>query len=164
MTKTLILVRHSQADASAVDKDFNRKLTSQGEKLAGKTAALILPHIKGKACLITSDAVRAYHTARIIAEVANLPEDLIFAEHFIYQTYSDELFRHISSMPDEFDTIILTGHNPPVTELAGAFSNLSEALKPAEAVVLNFNAKNWAAIGFDCVSRFVSPYSNKPLA
>ncbi|MBL7928702.1 MAG: histidine phosphatase family protein [Bacteroidia bacterium] len=159
MTKTLILVRHSLADAASVDKDFNRKLTSQGEKLAAKTAALILPHITGKLCVITSDAVRAYHTARIIAEVANLPEELIFSEHFIYQTYSDELFRHISSVPDAFDIIILTGHNPSVSELAAAFSNLNEALKPAEAVVLNFNTKNWAAISFDCVSRFVSPYS-----
>ncbi len=162
--KTLILVRHSQADSSSVNKDFNRKLTSQGEKLAAKTAALILPQIKGKACVVTSDAVRAYHTARIIADAAGIPEELIFAEHFIYQTYSDELFRHISSMPDEFDTIILTGHNPPVSELAGAFSNLSEALKPAEAVVLHFSAKSWQAIGFDCTSRFVSPYSIRPLA
>lgn len=155
--KTLILVRHSQADASTVDKDFNRKLTLQGEKLAAKTAELILPHIKGKACVVTSDAVRAYHTARIIADAAAIPEELIFAEHFIYQTYSDELFSHISSMPDEFDTIILIGHNPPVSELAGAFSNISEPLKPAEAVVLNFNAKNWMAISFDSVSLFVSP-------
>lgn len=159
MTKTLILVRHSQADASAFGKDFNRKLTSHGEKLAAKTAALILPNIKGKACVVTSDAVRAYHTARIIAGAAGIPEELIFTEHFIYQSYSDELFSHISSMPDEFDTIILTGHNPPVSELAAAFSNLNEALKPAEAIVLNFDAKNWSSIGFDCKSRFISPYS-----
>lgn len=159
MTKTLILVRHSLADASSVDKDFNRKLTSHGEKLAAKTAMLLLPHIKGKACVVTSDAVRAFHTASIIAEAARIPDELIFPEHFIYQTYSDELFRHILSMPDEFDTIILTGHNPSVSELAAAFSNLSDAFRPAEAIVLNFNTKNWQAIGFDCTSRFVSPYS-----
>ncbi len=158
MTKTLILVRHSLADASSVDKDFNRKLTSHGEKLAAKTAVLILPHIQGKACVITSDAVRAFHTASILAEAACIPNELIFPEHFIYQTCSDELFRHLSSMPDEFDTIILTGHNPPVSELAAAFSILSEAFRPAEAIVLNFNTKNWSKLSFDCKSLFVSPY------
>lgn len=156
--KTLILVRHSQADATSFDKDFNRKLTPRGIILAGKTAALLLPHIRGKACFVTSDAFRAYHTASIIAEAAGIPDDLIFAEHFIYQTFSDELFSLISSMPDEFDTVILTGHNPPVSEFAASFSSLKEALKPAEALVINFIQKNWSAIGFDGNSLFISPY------
>lgn len=159
MSKTLILVRHSQADVSAADKDFNRKLTPHGEKLASKTARLLLPHIQGRACILSSDAVRAYHTARIIADTSGIPEDLIFTEHFIYQTFSDELFRHISSMPDEFDTIILTGHNPPITDLASAFSKIREALKPAESVIINFNAKSWSAIGFDASGKLISPYA-----
>jgi phosphohistidine phosphatase len=157
--KTLILVRHSQADVSAADKDFNRKLTPHGEKLALQTATLLLPHIQGKACMVSSDAPRAYHTAAIIAQAASIPEELIFPEHFIYQTFPDELFRHVSSLSDEWDTIILTGHNPPVSDLAAAFSELNESLKPAEALAIHFNTRSWADIGFDCTCRFISPYA-----
>jgi phosphohistidine phosphatase SixA len=62
-------------------------------------------------------------------------------------------------MSDEWDTIILTGHNPPVSDLAAAFSELNESLKPAEALAIHFNTRSWADIGFDCTCRFISPYA-----
>lgn len=156
--KTLILIRHSQAQMDGVINDFDRKLTPLGISLATVTARLLLEHIHGKACMLCSDAVRALHTAQIVAQTAGLSHSSVFTERFIYHTSPEELFQHITAMPDEFDTIIVTGHNPSLTELAADFCSIPQSLQPADAVVINFPVSSWAEPGFECTCRFVSPY------
>ena len=71
----------------------------------------------------TSDAVRARQTAEIVRKVFGLRPEDIFVEPAIYDaSHVNDFYRVVRSIPDEFGTVLLVGHNPLISEFARLFT------------------------------------------
>ncbi len=146
--KTLYLVRHAKSDWSSPGlKDFDRPLNKRGKKnapLMGKMLRrkAILPDV-----LISSPALRALTTAKLIArEIGCKPEDILL-EKSIYEASPSTLITLISQQPDTYGSLMLFGHNPGLTELASQLSDFDEDNIPTGGIVgIQWEIDSWSAI------------------
>ena len=122
--KSLILIRHAKSswDERGLS-DIERPLNSRGEKNAPLIGSIlrdkyaVVPDI-----ILTSPARRAKQTALIIAGELNYPGEKIKEIQKLYSAATPELLNVIHSLNEEYQTVIITGHNPELTELSNTLS------------------------------------------
>ena len=122
--KTLYLIRHAKSSWKHPElTDFERPLNKRGRSDAPKMGRLlekrkIIPDV-----FISSPAIRAAMTARIIADKLNYPlSDIQYADQ-IYEANAQELYDIIAGTDDQYSSAMLVGHNPGMTFLANSVSN-----------------------------------------
>lgn len=161
--KTLYLLRHAKSswdDSSMADID--RPLNDRGEKDApsmGKRFKKrgILPDL-----MISSPAVRAQETCRIVAHVMGYPEKKIKIEKEVYMADEDQLLSVLKSCAahGEPGSIMLVGHNPGITYFANRLLDDSiENIPTCGIVACELDIKSWKEIRWACGERefFDSP-------
>lgn len=117
--KTLLLVRHAQAEAMLQDnEDFCRQLTMLGQEAAimqGRCLreAQLIPQL-----IVTSDAVRTLETAKLLAEGLQLTSNIIIPNSRMYLANYRKLNQIIEECDDHYDCVMLVGHNPGIPALA----------------------------------------------
>jgi len=121
--KVVYFVRHAKSSwEDSRLKDFDRPLNKRGFRDAPFMGKLV--HAKGAKPdrLISSPAVRALTTARFFAEAMAIEEAALQLEQSIYEAFADELMRIVQSLNNEWQEVMLFGHNPSLTTLANRFS------------------------------------------
>lgn len=123
--KRITLIRHAKSSWDDSSRsDFERPLNKRGEKDApriGRELARTLLDRGGVPRpdrLVSSPAVRALSTARIIAREIGCPEDEIVEEPRIYEASASALLRLIREFDDSLGHVMLFGHNPGLETLA----------------------------------------------
>jgi phosphohistidine phosphatase len=120
--KKLFLVRHAKAEESALgQKDFDRMLDQKGLTDAPRMGRTIAENAERPQRLIASPAARAYQTAYFFAEQLKFDTSEIQVEEEIYEASARSLLKFVNDLDDQFDCIMLFGHNP-------SFSYLTEYL------------------------------------
>ena len=146
--KSLYLVRHAKSDWSTPgQKDEDRGLMGKGIK---KTM-LIIEYLKQKSVLpdliVTSPALRAESTAKLIADGLGYPEEKIEKEKIIYRGDSDDILDFIFETSDSFNSLMVIGHNPTFTNLANRFlDEILEWMPTTGVVCINFDTDKWSDI------------------
>lgn len=135
MSKILILMRHGKAaDPGDYADDFERPLQSRGrvevyEATKNLKEEDIIPDL-----IIASPACRTASTARIAAYGFNMdPEEIVYYSPLYMgskKDYIEALEQHKGK------TILITGHNPAVGELAMHFSEDKLESFPTSAVAV----------------------------
>ena len=113
--KHLTLIRHAKSSWSSPDlSDHDRPLNHRGEKSAPKIGRILAQREDfNPDFFLSSTAVRALTTARIIAEQTGFDPDEIQATDDIYLASSGELIRIINNqIPETATHAVLFGHNP----------------------------------------------------
>ncbi|GAA4449738.1 phosphohistidine phosphatase SixA [Nibrella saemangeumensis] len=119
MKKTLYLVRHAKAeDRAPFMRDHDRELVSEGII----ASARIGRHLREKGisadCLISSTALRAKDTARIVAEQLSIdPETINYDEH-MFDGGPKAYLAAVNRLPADCQSVMLFGHNPDITYFA----------------------------------------------
>lgn len=117
--KRLYLIRHAKSDWSDPSQsDFDRPLNRRGEKNApfmGKRLALegITPDL-----ILSSPAVRAAETARIIAGQTHYPLQNILYDETLYLADIEQFQTSLRGISDTVTTLFLVAHNPGLTDFA----------------------------------------------
>ena len=147
--KTLYLMRHAKSSWSFdALSDQERPLNDRGRADAPRMGqALAARRIKPDR-LVSSPAVRALSTAVLVArELHFAPADIV-VEPAIYQADVDTLLAVIRAQPDAAQAVLLTGHNPTITEVANQLSPspLSDDMPTGAVVCLHFQTDNWADV------------------
>jgi len=97
--------------------------------------------------VLTSSAVRASQTARAIAKALGYPDEFIQREPALYLAGPGEILGAIGAIgaiDDTFSEILVCGHNPGISDLAGLLSGRAlEPLGTAALVTLSFEGKDW---------------------
>ena len=116
--KTLTLIRHAKSSwkyPGLADRD--RPLNKRGKQdryLIGQR----LHNIGMKPDRIfSSPAKRAIKTANVIADLLDYPRDQVIIEESIYMQGVDTLLDLIRSWSDQWQRVLLIGHNPDLTAL-----------------------------------------------
>ncbi len=146
--KTLYLMRHAKASWEEPGvTDINRPLVPKGVKKTGLVVDFLLKHGATVDLYISSPAVRAYETAKIVAAGLNFPVNKIKTDRKIYDGYYDRILDLIYGTPDEVESLMIFGHNPTITQLANLFLHPGiDNMSTSCVVCLSFDTATWAEI------------------
>jgi len=141
--KTLYIVRHAKSSWDDLSvSDHNRKLLPVGKKRTRKVAAWLKEQGVLPDRIISSTAVRAYETARLLAEGMGFPIAGIETTRKLYGAGPEEVFDLLFALPDSVEKVMVVGHNPGFTNLVNLYLNPSEQ-------IYNLPTSGVAAVTFD---------------
>ena len=129
-TRTLYLLRHAKARSPDPGQpDAARELTGRGRRaaaaLGGRFAELgPLPEL-----VVTSPAARAAATAAEWARAAGFPSDRIVRDERIYAARVGTLLALVHDLDENLRSVLLVGHDPAFSELAGQLAGRHLALR-----------------------------------
>jgi len=146
--KTLYLVRHTKSswEMEGAD-DFHRPLLAKGIQKAKKAVRYLNEQKIKVDKIISSPAVRALETARLIAAGIGFPKEKILVEPKIYEGSVNRIIELIYSTEDEFDSLMIFGHNPTITLLANLFLDPGVEFMPTMGIAcVSYNTDKWSSI------------------
>lgn len=149
MTKILFLTRHAKSSWSDRSlSDQKRPLNKRGLNNAPKMGDYIASLEIQPQFIVTSPAVRALTTAKLIGEKVGIQTEDILADENIYMAYPEELVNIIHHFDNAYDNIMLVGHNPTMTELVNMLTGSDIGNVPTCGVaIIRFNTEDWQKIG-----------------
>ncbi|NPV00154.1 MAG: histidine phosphatase family protein [Brevinematales bacterium] len=167
--KTLVLLRHAKSDWSEPDKnDFDRPLNERGVKdapIMGKAVRNIdvPPQI-----IYSSDALRAKMTAEAVSSSSGAGIPIEYKNEF-YNADAAEMLGFIRTIPANYESVLLIGHNPTFEELTTMMISSGQARLrfPTSALaVLKSEIDDWkdAAPGMFTLELFLNPKVVKSIA
>jgi phosphohistidine phosphatase len=143
--KILTLVRHAKSDwGDRRLSDSQRALSLRGERdapiMGQRVAALgIRPSL-----MITSPAVRAYTTARYFAKELGYPLEFLQRDQSLYLANLQDLLGVVAALDAGFNSLMLFGHNPGMTEFANFLvPGLTNNLPTAGVVAVRVEQDDW---------------------
>ncbi len=146
--KTLYVARHAKSSWSQADQpDHERPLTEEGVRRAKKIIEFLKRRKPLPEFIVSSHAVRAYETAKMIALELGYPEEEISIQNKLYMNGPENIMNVVFSLPDEKKSTIIVGHNPCMTKFANNFlSNKIDSLPTAGLVCFEFDTDRWKGI------------------
>jgi len=146
--KTLYLVRHAKASwEDATVSDAQRQLLPKGIRKTKKIVEFLKKKGGSIDLILSSPAVRAFETAKIVAAGMGYPEDKIGIDRKIYDGYHDRILDIIYGTDNQVGSLMIFGHNPTITRLANLFLHPGIEIMPTSCVVcISFNTDQWENI------------------
>lgn len=151
-SRTLILARHAKSSwASDTLPDHDRPLNERGIRDAPRMARRLRERGTRPQAIVTSSAVRALATAEAFAAELELEPEALQVEPAIYGAGVLEMISLIHGLDDGLDRILLVGHNPTFSELAGSLAkpmaggNLG-SLPTCAVVTLGWDGGSWNGV------------------
>lgn len=145
--KNLILIRHAKSNWDTPLKDIDRPLEQRGMKDAHLVSSNILEFLPKTYVIWSSIAKRASDTALIFAQNILYPIESIVYMKELYTFDENQLEKTIKSCKNEFDSVILFGHNAAITNFVNKFGDVFIDNVPTSGFVfLEFNTDDWAKI------------------
>lgn len=143
--KILTVVRHAKSswrDTSLSDK--KRPLNKRGERDAPKMGKRIAEHGIRPSLIISSPATRAWLTAKIIAAKISYPIEFLQREDSLYLASLDEILDVVVAQDIGFNSLMVVGHNPGMTDFANFLSpGLTHNLPTAGVVSVQIDQDDW---------------------
>lgn len=121
--KSLYFIRHAKSSWDHPQlRDHDRPLNNRGQKDALYMSRMLKEKGVQPDKFISSSAKRALSTAQYFAEAFGYSPDLIEVEADIYEAFPDDVLDIVRDIPDQFQTVLVFGHNPTFTGIANLFS------------------------------------------
>ena len=156
--KQLILVRHAKSSWGAPLRDIDRPLTNKGIQDAHLVSSQISNQIPKSFLVWSSIAKRATETAIIFAQNISFPiESIIFKEE-LYTFDESKLEKIIKSCPNEYDNLILFGHNEAITNFVNKFGSIFiDNVSTSGFVNIIFDTNSWNEIEKGVTKKVIFP-------
>jgi phosphohistidine phosphatase len=146
--KRIFIVRHGKSswELDSVD-DIDRPLNNRGISDGYKMSARLIKLKQIPELLISSNAVRALHTASIFHRELNMSADLLKIDPSLYLAGVGTILDVIYSVDDKWESLMIFGHNPGFTEISNYLSNLNISNVPTTGLVtLDFDTDKWTEV------------------
>lgn len=143
--KTLTLVRHAKSSWSdATLGDRKRPLNQRGKRDAPMMGQRLADYGVRPSLIISSPAKRAWSTAKIIAEALSYPREFLQREDSLYLASLDDFLDVLVAQDQDFNSILVVGHNPGMTDFANFLSpGLTNNLPTAGVVSVEIDQDHW---------------------
>jgi phosphohistidine phosphatase len=144
--KTLTLVRHAKSswkDTSLADRD--RPLNKRGKRDAPEMGRRITDAGIRPSLIISSPAVRAWTTAKVIANEIGYPREFLQRDSALYLASVNGILDVIVEQDVGFNHLMLVGHNPGLTEFANYLvPGLTNNIPTAGVVSVELDTDDWS--------------------
>ena len=105
----------------------------------------IVAHGIRPSLIITSPAKRAWTTAKVIAGEIGYPTEFLQREDSLYLASLDDLLGAVVAQDTGFNSLMLVGHNPGLTEFANfLIPGLTNNLPTAGVVSVQMDQDDWS--------------------
>ena len=143
--KTLTIFRHAKSSWDFPDlTDHDRPLNKRGERDAPVMAERLQTAGIRPSLILSSPAVRAWRTARILARQIGYPVEFLQREPGLYHAGVNKLLDIIAVQDDGFNNIVIVGHNPGLTDLANELEpGLTSNIPTAGFAALQIETDDW---------------------
>lgn len=141
MNQILYLMRHAQTvPGSSLLSDKVRTLTEQGTHDALNVGIKLRTDNSNINLIVSSPAVRALSTARLVAQEINMDANQIQLEENIYSAGKIEILKVLNSISHSMTSVLLVGHYPTIIELHNYLSATKAlaTMNTAELCALTF--------------------------
>lgn len=146
--KMLLLTRHAKSDwAHPGLADHDRPLNKRGESDAPRMADFLAGNYTPPQSIISSTAVRARTTAEVLAGAFGEHAPDIVLEPNLYLADTHTLLEVTRGLPDALTTVMLTGHNPGMTDYLNLLTGgRIDDLPTCSVARVGFELEHWAGI------------------
>ncbi len=145
--KTLYMIRHAKSSWDFDVSDDKRPLNSRGLKDAELVGDALKTLVKPIDLILSSPAVRAHSTAKIINKYINVPDKLFVLEPNLYDFDGRSVIDVIMRCDNKVNNLMIFGHNHAFTSIANVYgSQQIDNLPTCGCVVIEFNCEKWGDI------------------
>ena len=146
---SLILFRHGKSDWDApYDTDHERPLASRGREAARCMGRLLADTRQVPDLAVSSSALRARDTLQLAARAGRWHCPMRI-ERVLYEHSANEIVAWLNGLHDNPDSLLLTGHEPTWSTLAGRLVGEAQIKVPTGAMLrIDFPVANWQEVGF----------------
>jgi phosphohistidine phosphatase len=146
--KTLYIVRHAKSSWENPSlSDHDRPLLETGVRKTLRIAEFLKEKGIRPELLLSSTAIRAFETARVIARELEYPEEKIEVSDSLYHGSANSIFNQLFGLPDGVGSVMIFGHNPSFTYFANQFLDPTiENLPTSGTVSISFDTDRWTDI------------------
>ena len=147
--KSIILLRHGKSDwAEEYGEDHDRPLNKRGEKAAALMGRFLAGVEQVPDLVITSTALRARETARLASEAGRWACE-VKSSRSLYETTPEKTLDVIRGIDGSSDSVLLVGHEPTWSVLAGRLIGSGSLRMPTAGMVrIDTQASQWKSIAF----------------
>lgn len=124
MKKTIYLARHAKSSwTSGVLKDFNRPLSSRGQRDVLRVGVELhqLSWLPQK--IISSPAKRAEQTCLAYCDALGISHNQVEWREDVYAAYTVTLLHCLTRLDEATNSVMLVGHNPSMEDLLNQLSD-----------------------------------------
>ena len=151
--KRIYFARHAKSSWEHPElSDAMRPLIDTGWKRTEKVIKYLREQKVKPEVFISSHAVRAHETAKLLAAGLDFPPGNIKIDKRLYFNGSNEFFDVVYELPDNVSSVILVSHNPDITNISNHFLHERIDYLPTSGVIgFVFDTGKWTEI--DLVER-----------
>jgi phosphohistidine phosphatase len=121
-TRRVTLLRHGKAEpADAYPEDYERPLTHRGCIEVQEMASRLVKRNLIPDLILVSPAERAWATAEIIAAACELDDKQVQCARELYLATPEKTWKLLAQRSASLRHILICGHNPGLSALAGRF-------------------------------------------
>ncbi len=122
--KTFTIIRHAKSGWAGFSvSDFERPLDDTGLEEAPLMAKRLLQQNIKPDFFVSSPALRARTTCEKFCEVFHQDIHQIEFHDTLYHAPAEEIYRVISTLPNEYNNVALFCHNPGITDFVNSLSD-----------------------------------------
>jgi phosphohistidine phosphatase len=164
MKGKLLLVRHAETvDKTPEIKDLERHLTTEGFRNSSLLGNIIKEKKIFPDLIVSSNAIRAFTTAQLVAERIGYDISRILINDDVYEASTRILLGIINQLKNDLSIVMMVGHNPAISYLAEYVSNAEIGdFSPASVACFDLLVDDWAAVSANTceLTFFETPASN----
>lgn len=162
--KNLILVRHAKSSWETPLQDRDRPLSKRGVMAAHLVSSHVADFLPKTYLFWSSVAERASQTAIVFAQNLAYPVESILYKEELYTFDEKELTKAIQSCQNDYESIILFGHNGAITNFVNKFGDVYiDNVPTAGFVSLQFDVNDWKSITKGKTLKFIVPNDLKQM-
>jgi phosphohistidine phosphatase len=138
-------MRHAEASMEG-QSDLARSLNERGAYAVRSMGEVLARRDLVLHKIVCSHAARALQTAAIFKECA-FTEIGIVADERIYDADPQRLLEIAAGFADEFESVMMVGHNPGFETFITLLTGVSLSMRPGSVVVIDIETERWQDVG-----------------
>ncbi len=141
--KRLLILRHAKSswkEERLVDHD--RQLNKRGMRDAPRMGQLLVTEGIVPDLIISSTARRAHDTVELLTQACAYESDVVWASSLYMGGYRAYL-NSLRNADDEFDTVMIVGHNPDSEQLLTVLTDADETMPTAALAQIDLPISSW---------------------
>jgi len=142
--KEIYFLRHAHAPDTLRVEDVERPIDVKGKMEASRVAAYVKNILQAPDVCYVSHAKRAQQTAAYFKEIWDINKNCFLLTSELYDFNGDKVKNFIYNLSEEWNRVLLVGHNFGITEVVNYFGDKSVNALPTSGLVhITFEADTW---------------------